>query len=214
MGIFFGFQICLCAEVEKYFCGKNEEQLFTLQKALLHGRRLQSTAEGFKAQQTALKHNRQVYCIADSFIAEQKALRQKALLHSRKLHCTVESFATQQKKSVLRQKLEKKTSAAETEDKYHVLPDVSVLLADKTQFAHKPDQIELQLDRSQLPYSKYSGPIPQAAAQPTLTTKRPTTRGISKSHKSQVKRREFSYRQYIDLFILFKTLLLKSPIRW
>ena len=41
---------------------------------------------------------------------------------------------------------------------------------------HKPDQIKLQFDRSQLPYSEYSGPIPKEAAQPTLTTKRPTTR--------------------------------------
>ena len=43
---------------------------------------------------------------------------------------------------------------------------------------HKPDQIKLQFDRSQLPYSEYSSPILQEAAQPTLTTKRPTTRSI------------------------------------
>ena len=88
-------------------------------------------------------------------------------------------------KFLLRQKLEKSsfcgrnwrkvTSAAKTEDKHHVLPAVSVFLADEKSFAHKPDQIKLQLDRSQLPYSEYSSPIPQEAAQPTLTTKRPTT---------------------------------------
>ena len=69
----------------------------------------------------------------------------------------------------------KVSSAAEVEDKHHVLPVVSVLLADEAQFAHKPDQIELQLNRSQLPYLDYLGPIPQEVAQPTLTTKRPTT---------------------------------------
>ena len=40
----------------------------------------------------------------------------------------------------------------------------------------KSDQIELQLDRSQLPYSKYLGPVPQDATQPTLTTKSPLQR--------------------------------------
>ena len=33
------------------------------------------------------------------------------------------------------------------------------------------DQIELQLDQSQLPYSEYLGPIPQEAAQPDITKK-------------------------------------------
>ena len=36
---------------------------------------------------------------------------------------------------------------------------------------HKADQIELQLDQSQLPYSEYLGLIPQEAAQPDLTKK-------------------------------------------
>ena len=57
-----------------------------------------------------------------------------------------------------------------------VLPAVGVLLADEAWFVHKPDQVELQLDRSQLLYSEYLGPIPQEATQPTLTTKCPLHR--------------------------------------
>ena len=141
-----------------------------------HCKRFYCTAEGFKAQQTTLKHSRQLCCIAGSFIAQQKVL-----LHSKKVSPAVETG----EKFLLWQKLEKSsscgrnwrkvTSAAEIVDKHHVLPAVSMLLADETQFAHKPDQIELQLDRSQLPYSEYSGPLPQEATQPTLTTKRPIT---------------------------------------
>ena len=143
-----------------------------------HCKVLYCTAEDFKAQQTALKHSRKFYYIAGSFIAQQKVLQ------------------TQQKKSVLRQKLEKSSfcgknwrkvsSAAETKDKPQVLPAVSVLLTDEAQFTHKPDQIELQLDRSQLPYLEYSGQIPQEAAQPTLTTKRPTTTHYNESQKNIV----------------------------
>ena len=44
-----------------------------------------------------------------------------------------------------------------------VLPAISTLLADETQFVHKPAQVELQLDWSQLSYSEYSGPLPQKA---------------------------------------------------
>ena len=85
-------------------------------------------------------------------------------------------------KFLLRQKLEKSsfcgrnwrkvTSAVETEDKHHVLPAVSVLLANETQFAHKQNQIKLQLDRSQLHYSEYSGPILQEVAQPNAQYKK------------------------------------------
>ena len=48
---------------------------------------------------------------------------------------------------------------------------VSALLANEAQFAHKPNQIELQLDQSQLPYSEYLGLIPQEAAQLDITKK-------------------------------------------
>ena len=101
----------------------------------MHSRKLYCTAEGFKAesfnaQQTTSKHNRKLYCTAGSFTAQQEAL-----LHSIK-------FCYIAKKSVLWQKLEKSsfcgrnwgkvTSTVETEDKHHVLPAVSVLLADET----------------------------------------------------------------------------------
>ena len=146
----------------------------------MHNRQLYCTAEGFTAesftaQQTTSMHSRKLYCTAGSFIAQHKVL-----LHSRKVSHATETG----EKFLLRQKLEKSSFcgknwrkvpfAAETEDKHHVLAPISVLLADEAQFAHKPDQVELQLDQSQLPYSEYSGPILQETAQPTLTTKRPT----------------------------------------
>ena len=60
--------------------------------------------------------------------------------------------------------------AAEIEDK----PTLQLLSLDlDSTFAHKPDQIELQLDRSQLLYSENLDLIPQEAAQPNIT-KRPT----------------------------------------
>ena len=44
---------------------------------------------------------------------------------------------------------------------------VRVFLADKAKFVHKPAQSELQLGRSQLPYSEtHQSPSPQEAAQP------------------------------------------------
>ena len=36
---------------------------------------------------------------------------------------------------------------------------------------HKPDQSELQLDQSRLPYSKHLGQISQKAAQPNIAKK-------------------------------------------
>ena len=36
---------------------------------------------------------------------------------------------------------------------------------------HKPNQSELQLDRSQLPYSEHLGPVPQEAVQPNIVKK-------------------------------------------
>ena len=126
-------------------------------------------AESFNAQQTTSMHSRKLQCTAKSFNAQHEAL-----LHNRK-------FCYIAKKSVLWQKLEKSSfcgrnqrkvpSTAETEDKHHVLPTVSVLLVDEAQFAHKSDQIELQLDRSQLHYSEYLGLILQEVAQPDTTKK-------------------------------------------
>ena len=102
-------------------------------------------------------HSRQFYCIAEGFTAESFTAQQTTSIHSRKLYCTAGSFIAQQKvllrsrkvspaaetaeKFLLWQKLEKSSfcgknwrkvsSAAETEDKHHVLPPVSVLLADE-----------------------------------------------------------------------------------
>ena len=137
MGIFFGFQICLCAGSRKVLLqskrrvvihiveGFTAKSFKAQQTTLKHSIQLYCTAEGFtaenyKAQQTALKHNRQLHCIAKGFTVENFTARQKALMHSRQLQYTVESFTTQQealchsrkfcciaKKSVMRQKLEK-----------------------------------------------------------------------------------------------------------
>ena len=101
-------------------------------------------------------HSGKLYCTTGSFIAQQKVL-----LHSKKVSLVTETgekflFAVEtgeklllwQKqristmlKFLLRQKLEKSsfcgknwrkvTSAAEIEDKHHVLPAISVFLADE-----------------------------------------------------------------------------------
>ena len=53
------------------------------------------------------------------------------------------------------------------------LPAVSMLLANKVQFAHKLDQVVFQLDRSQLLYLEHRkrqhSLVPQEAAQPSTT---------------------------------------------
>ena len=120
----------------------------------MHSRQLdciakRSTIENFTAWQKALMHSKQLQCTAESFTVQQEALS-----HSRK-------FCYIAKKSVLRQTLEKSSfcdrnwkkdnlaaeigensvrgrnwrkvpSAAETEDRHHVLPAVSVPLANET----------------------------------------------------------------------------------
>ena len=111
-------------------------------------------------------HCKVLYCTAEGFKAKQTTLK-----HSRKLYYTTESFATQQKSQSYSRNWRKFPFVAKTEDKHHVLPAISVLLVDEAQFAHKSDQIELQLDRSQLLYSEYLGLILQVAAQPDTTKK-------------------------------------------
>ena len=173
-------------------------------------------AEGFNAQQTTSMHSRKLYCTAGSFIAQQKVL-----LHSKKVSSAVET----EEKFLLRQKLEKSSfcgrnwkkdslaagigensvrgrnqrkvpSAAETEDRHHVLPAVSVPLANETQFAHKPDQVELQLDWSQLPYSEILWPI-IAEGSPAYYRRRqpnPTKKGPYKNYFSLL--RNIKSKQY------------------
>ena len=113
--------------------------------------------EGFKAQQAALMHSKQLYCTAEGFTKESFTTQQTTSMHSRKLYCTAGSFIAQQnvllhsrkvspavktgEKFLLQQKLEKSSfcsrnwgkvsSAAEVEDKHHVLPAISMLLADE-----------------------------------------------------------------------------------
>ena len=89
-------------------------------------------AKSFTAQQTTSIHSRKLYYTTGNFIAQQKVL-----LHSRK----VSHAAKVGEKFLLRQKLEKSSfcsrnwrkvpSVAKTKDKHHVLPAVSVLLADE-----------------------------------------------------------------------------------
>ena len=101
-------------------------------------------AEGFKAQQIALMHNRQLYCTVEGFTAESFTAQQESLLHNRKFCCIAEKLVMQQKlekSSFCGKKLEKSLfcgrnwrkvpSTAETEDKHHILPAVSMLLANE-----------------------------------------------------------------------------------
>ena len=83
-------------------------------------------------------HNIQLQYTAESFTAQQEAL-----LHSRKFCCIIEKSVVVEtgEKFLLQQKLEKSSfcsknwrkvpSAAEIEDKHHILPAVSMLLADE-----------------------------------------------------------------------------------
>ena len=149
----------------------------------MYSRQFYCTADNFIAQQTASLHSRKFYRIADGFTKWQKVLP-----HSKKVNLaaeTGEKFFLQQKhqsydRNWQRQKQKSQSygrnwrkvpSAAETEDK----PTLQLLPLDlDSTFVHKLDQIELQLDRSQLFYSENLGLKPQEAAQPNVT-KRPTT---------------------------------------
>ena len=139
------------------------QQKALLQKALLHSKQLQCTAERFIAQQESLLHNKKFCCIAEKLVMQQKL--EKSSFCGKKL----------EKSLFCGRNWRKVPSTAETEDKHHILPTVSMLLANETQFAHKLGQIKLQLDRSQLSYSEYQGPIPQEVARPNSTKKMPTT---------------------------------------
>ena len=83
-------------------------------------------------------YTRQLYCTVKGFMTESFTAQQEALLHSRKVSLaaeTGEKFLLRQKlekSSILRQKLEKSFFCSRTEDKHHVLPVVSVLLADES----------------------------------------------------------------------------------
>ena len=52
------------------------------------------------------------------------------------------------------------------------LPAISTLLANEAYFVHKPAQVELQLNWSQLSYSKYSGSLLRKAGQPNAQYKK------------------------------------------
>ena len=77
-------------------------------------------------------HSRKLYCTVGSFIAQQKVL-----LHGRKVSSTAETgenfllWQKLEKSSFCGKNWRKVSSAAETEDKHHVLAPISVLLADE-----------------------------------------------------------------------------------
>ena len=79
MGIFFGFQSCLCAgSGEIFFAVENQEQSFMLQKSV----------ENFTAQQNTLLHSRKLrkacYAIENAEMSHCRKM-QKTLPHHRKL---------------------------------------------------------------------------------------------------------------------------------
>ena len=88
---------------------KNEEQSFTLQKALLHNRKLYYTADSFTAQQIALLYSKRFYYMTERFIA-----RQKVLPHNRKFYYATKDFIAQQK---LLPHIRKVSTGAKTREK-------------------------------------------------------------------------------------------------
>ena len=123
----------------------------------MHSKQLQYAAESFNTQQKALLHSRKLYCTAEKSVLWQKL--EKSSFCGRNWR-KVPSAAETGEKSVLRQKVEKSSfcgrnwnkdslvakigensvrgknwrkvpSVAETEDRHHVLPAVSVPLADE-----------------------------------------------------------------------------------
>ena len=139
-------------------------------------------AGSFTAQQTASLHSRKFYCTADGFTKQQKVLphnrkfnpavetKEKFLLRQKHQSCDRNWQRQKQKSQFCSRNWRKVLSAAETEDK----PTLQLLPLDlDSMFAHKPDQIELQLDQFQLLYSENLDLVPQEAAQPNIT-KRPT----------------------------------------
>ena len=97
MGIFFGFQSCLCAgSGEIFFAVENEEQSFMLQKSV----------ENFTAQQNTLLHSRKLkkasYAIENAEMSHCRKM-QKTLPHHRKLR-RVNLVAETREKFILRQK--------------------------------------------------------------------------------------------------------------
>ena len=93
---------------------------------------------------------------------------EKFLLRQRRQSCGRNWQRQKQKSQSCGRNWRKVPSTAETEDK-PTLQRLSLNL--DSMFAHKPDQIELQLDWSQLPYSEYLSLVPQEVAQPSITQK-------------------------------------------
>ena len=127
----------------------------------MHNRQLYCTTESFTAQQMVLLHGRKFCCIAKKSDLWQKL--EKSSFCSRNVNPTAEIGSGRNKKV---------NPAAETGEKFilrqkqRISPLCNVFPQTlDSQFAHKPNQVELQLDRSKLPYSEHLGLVPQEAAQ-------------------------------------------------
>ena len=147
----------------------------------MHSKQLQCTAESLTVQQEALSHSRK-FCYIAKKVSPEVETGEKFLLRQKlekSQSCgrnwrKVSPAAETGEKFLLRQKLEKRQSCGRNQRKFSPRQKL------ETQFAHKPDQVELQLDRSQLPYSEILWPIIAGGSpahyrrrQPNLTKKGP-----------------------------------------
>ena len=109
--------------------GSTVENFTAWQKSLIHSKRLQCTAENFTVQQEVLSHSRK-FC----YIAKKPVLRQKLEKSSFSgKNWKKDSLAAEIGENLVHGRNWRKVpSAAETEDRHHVLPAVSVPLANET----------------------------------------------------------------------------------
>ena len=109
--------------------GSTEENFTAWQKALMHSKQLQCTAESLTVQQEALSHSRKFCYIAKKSVLKQKL--EKSFFCGR--NWKKDSLAAEiGENSVRGRNWRKVPFAAETEDRHHVLPVVSVPLANET----------------------------------------------------------------------------------
>ena len=119
--------------------GSTEENFTAWQKALMHNKQLQCTTESFTVQQEALSHSRKFCYIAKKSVLRQKLEKSQSCGRTwRKVPSAAENWKKDSlvaeigENSVRDRNWRKVPSAAETEDRHHVLPAVSVPLANET----------------------------------------------------------------------------------
>ena len=109
--------------------GSTTENFTAWQKALMHSKQLQCTAESFTVQQEALSHSRRFCYIAKKLVLRQKLEKSSFCGRNWKKDSLAAKIG---ENSVRGRNWRKVPSVAETEDRHHVLPAVSVPLANET----------------------------------------------------------------------------------